>query len=124
MITRTAVFEGTVKPGCEAAFKEAVVTRLGPAWKAFPHALDVRLFYMDEADAGAPSVVMMQQIDYPGHAELAEALASPARDAARAATLEVLEMFEGRFYHYVSEGNPIASQTAGVDTAVETSGTR
>lgn len=112
MITRTAVFEGTIKSGCEAAFKDAVIHRLGPAWKAFPHALDVRLFYMDQADEGAPSIVMMQQIDYPGHTELAEALASPARDAARAATLEVLEMFEGRFYHYVSEGNPVAAVEA------------
>lgn len=112
MITRTAVFEGMIKPGLEEAFKHAVVTRLGPAWKAFPHALDVRLFYIEDADEGAPPIVMMQQIDYPSREALAEALASPARDAARAATLEVLEMFEGRFYHYVSEGNAVETVEA------------
>jgi hypothetical protein len=46
---------------------------------------------------------MIQQIDYPSMGALEEALASPIRAEARAVTLELLEMFEGRFYHIVSE---------------------
>ncbi|MEO0033809.1 MAG: hypothetical protein RIS94_3567 [Pseudomonadota bacterium] len=107
MITRTAVFEGTIRPGCEEAFFEAIRTRLAPLWRAFPHASNVRWLRMDERDAEAPPIVLIQQIDYPSHAALDEALASPARNAARAATLEICEVFDGRFYHYVSEANAV-----------------
>jgi hypothetical protein len=105
MITRTAIFEGRIKPGFEARFFEGVEQRLAPLWRKFPHARNVRLLKVATADADAPPIVMIQQIDYPSHAALAEAIASPARAEARALTLELMEMFEGRFYHVVSEGN-------------------
>jgi hypothetical protein len=107
MITRTAIFEGRIKPGCEARFFEGVEQRLAPLWRKFPHASNVRLLKVATADADAPSIVMIQQIDYPSRAALEEAIASPARAEARALTLELMEMFEGRFYHVVSEGNAV-----------------
>ena len=107
MITRTAIFEGRIKPGCETRFFEGVEKRLAPLWRKFPHARNVRLLKVAVADADAPPIVMIQQIDYPSHAALAEAIASPIRAQARAVTLELMEMFEGRFYHVVSEGNAV-----------------
>lgn len=107
MITRTAIFEGAIKPGFEAAFFDAIRTRLAPLWGQFPHARNARLLRVDQADADAPPIVMIQQVDYPSLAALDEALASPVRAKARATTLEILEMFEGRFYHVVSAGNAV-----------------
>ena len=107
MITRTAIFEGRIKPGCETRFFAGVEQRLAPLWRKFPHASNVRLLKVATADADAPPIVMIQQIDYPSQAALAEAIASPARAEARALTLELMEMFEGRFYHVVSEGNAV-----------------
>ncbi|HVY64999.1 MAG TPA: hypothetical protein VHH11_09285 [Gammaproteobacteria bacterium] len=107
MITRTAIFEGRIKPGCEQRFFAGVEQRLAPLWRRFPHARNVRLLKVAAADADAPPIVMIQQIDYPSHAALAEAIASPVRAEARAVTLELMEMFEGRFYHVVSEGNAV-----------------
>ncbi|HWU02721.1 MAG TPA: hypothetical protein VN222_08295 [Novosphingobium sp.] len=102
MITRTAVFEGRVTPGHEEAFFGAVESRLAPMWAAFPHARNVRWHRITEADPESPPVAMIQQVDYPSRAALAQAIASPQRDAARALTLELAKMFEGRFYHYIS----------------------
>jgi hypothetical protein len=107
MITRTAIFEGRIKAGCEARFFAGVEQRLAPLWRKFPHARNVRLLKVATADADAPPIVMIQQIDYPSQAALEEAIASPVRAEARAVTLELMEMFEGRFYHVVSEGNAV-----------------
>jgi hypothetical protein len=103
MITRTAVFEGRLKPGTEERFFAAVEARLAPLWRRFPHALAVRWVRVVASDAEAPPVVMIQQIDYPSQAALEEALASPIRAEARAVTLELMQMFEGRLYHVVGE---------------------
>jgi hypothetical protein len=112
VITRTAIFEGRIKDGCEAQFFAAINERLAPLWRQFPHATNVRLLRMVAADADAPAIVMIQQIDYPSMAALEEAIASPIRAQARAITLELMAMFEGRFYHAVSEGNAVAGARA------------
>jgi hypothetical protein len=103
MITRTAVFEGTLKKGLEERFFAAVKERLLPLWQRFPYASNVRMLRVTACDAGAPSIVMIQQIDYPSMAALEEALASPVRAESRAVTMELMQMFEGRLYHIVSE---------------------
>lgn len=102
MITRTAIFEGQVKPGHEEAFFAAVENRLMPLWRAFPHTLDVRLFQVEDCDDPERPIAFIQQIDYPSAAHMQEAIASPARDAARAVTLELMTLFEGRFYHVIT----------------------
>ena len=52
---------------------------------------------------------MLQQIDYPSMAALEEAMASPIRAEARDITLQLADMFEGRFYHVLSEGNLVGN---------------
>jgi hypothetical protein len=103
MITRTAVFEGTLKKGTEERFFAGVKEQLMPLWKRFPHATNVRMLRVTGRDANAPPIVMIQQIDYPSMAALEEALASPVRTESRAVTMELMQMFEGRLYHVVSE---------------------
>jgi len=103
MITRTAVFEGTFRGPGEDRFFDLVEERLAPLWRQFPHALDVRWFRIDEADASARPIVLIQQIDYPSKEAMAEALASPTRALARSVTVELMQLLDGEFYHYVSE---------------------
>ena len=105
MITRTAIFEGRVKNGCEERFFSEIKARLAPLWRQFPHATNIRLLRIMSSDADAQPVAMIQQIDYPSIAALEEAIGSPIRTEARAITMELMEMFEGRFYHLLSEGN-------------------
>lgn len=102
MITRTAIFEGHVKDGRDEEFFAAVETRLVPLWQAFPGALAVRFFRSEACDDAERPVAMIQQVDYPSLEVMQQALASPQRDAARAVTLELLEMFDGRFYHVIT----------------------
>ena len=110
MITRTAIFEGRVRDGREEEFFAAVQTRLAPLWQAFPGALAVRWWRAEACDDAERPVALIQQVDYPDAEVMAAALASPQRDAARAATLELLQMFDGRFYHVISGPDRLAGQ--------------
>ena len=110
MITRTAIFEGQIKPGMEAAFFAGVEHRLAPLWALFPGALALRWFRAQECDDAERPVVMIQQVDYPSREVMQAAITSPQRDAARAVTMELMEMFDGRFYHVISAGDQIASR--------------
>jgi hypothetical protein len=102
MITRTAIFEGRVKVGREDDFFSGVERKLVPLWLVFPHALAVRWFRVEGSDDPARPVVMIQQIDYPSLEEMEKAVTSPEREAGRAVTLELMELFDGRLYHVIT----------------------
>lgn len=109
MITRYALFEGKVKNGQVEAFREAVIARILPTWKQFPKATDVRVCFAESRDEGAPEYPMILAVNYPSLKAVEEALASPARAEARAATESVLaEFFEGRIHHHVTLANEYA----------------
>jgi hypothetical protein len=106
MITRYALFEGTIKPGQTEAFRAAVITEILPRWKEFPGALDVRVSFAEARDDGAPEYPMILAINYPDLAAVDTALASPVRTQARAATESVLSrFFDGRIHHHVTLAN-------------------
>lgn len=106
MITRYALFEGTVKPGQTEAFRAAVMDEILPKWKQFPGALDVRVSFAEARDDGAPEFPMILAINYPSLEAVEAALASPVRTQARAATESVLSrFFEGRIHHHVTVAN-------------------
>jgi antibiotic biosynthesis monooxygenase (ABM) superfamily enzyme len=103
MITRYALFEGQVRPGHEAAFREAVLAEILPKWKAFPGAVSVRVTFADFRDEGAPEFPMILAVVYPDLQAVEAALASPVRAEARAATEAVLaRFFTGRIHHHVT----------------------
>lgn len=103
MITRYALFEGTVKEGLTEAFRAAVLEELLPKWQAFPGALAVRVTFADERDDGAPEYPLILAIDYPDRAAVTSALESPARTAGKAATEALLpRFFKGRIHHHIT----------------------
>jgi quinol monooxygenase YgiN len=103
MLTRTALYEGKVQPGREDEFFRRVREELEPIWRRFPHVRAVRVQRTVSADADARPIAMALEMDYDSQEALDASLASPIRTEAHAATEEVMKLFDGRFYHFVSE---------------------
>ncbi len=104
MITRYALFEGSIAAGKEADFRKAIQEELVPNCQAFPGVTAIRVSFVEERDPGAPEVVLILAVDYPDRATLATALASDARKRSRATTERVVpQYFSGRIYHQVTE---------------------
>jgi hypothetical protein len=104
MITRYALFEGTIHPGMTDAFRAAVNDRLVPLWRQFTGNCGVRVSFGEERDEGAPEYPLILAISYPDRAALEAAMACPARFASRDATgLITAEFFTGRIHHHVTE---------------------
>jgi hypothetical protein len=107
MITRFAMFEGSLKAGTSAAdFRAAVTTRLVPLWRQFPGNCAVRVMFGAERDEGAPEFPLILAISYPSRAELEGALSSPFRAQSREVTGQIVaEFFDGRIHHHVTEAD-------------------
>jgi hypothetical protein len=104
MITRYAFFEGSIREGQAAAFRQAVLQELVPTWQDFPGVLAVRVSFPQSQDEGAPEMALILALDYPHPAALEQSLASEARKISRATTERVLpRFFSGRIYHHVAE---------------------
>jgi len=107
MITRFALFEGTVKPGREAAFRAAVTDRLVPLWTQFTGNTDVRVMFGHARDEGAPEFPLILAITYPDLTTMHAALDCPARHASKEMTGQIVaEFFDGRIHHHVTEMTP------------------
>jgi hypothetical protein len=105
MLTRTAIYEGRVAAGREEEFFRLVGEKLDPIWRQFPHVRAVRVQRTLDRDDETPPIAMIMEMDFPDRAAMRESLASPIRESAHAATLEVMRLFEGRFYHLVAEAD-------------------
>lgn len=109
MITRFALFQGSVKPGQTDAFRAAVLERLVPLWEQFPGNSDVRVMFSDDRDEGAPEFPLILAISYPDKAMMETALDSPARFQSKDVTGEIVaEFFEGSIHHHVTRCHEFA----------------
>lgn len=106
MITRYALFEGSVRSGQTDAFRAAVLERLVPLWRQFPGYSDVRVMFGEERDEGAPEFPLILGITYPDRATMEAALNSDARARSRDVTGEIVAaFFDGRIHHHVTTAN-------------------
>jgi hypothetical protein len=104
MITRFALFEGSIKPGKTDAFRAAVTEHLVPLWTQFPGNSNVRVMFGEERDEGAPEFPLILAISYPDRSALTAALASDVRTRSRDVTGGIVaEFFDGRIHHHVTE---------------------
>jgi len=104
MITRYALFEGSIGEGQQPAFRKAVLEELAPTWRAFPGVIAVRVSFVEDRDEGAPELALILAVDYPDRATMDEALGSDARKVSRSTTERILpRFFSGRIHHHVSE---------------------
>lgn len=103
MITRYALFEGSVAQGQTEAFRAAVLDEILPVWKQFPGALSVRVTFGDSRDDGAPEFPLILAIDWKDMETVEAFLANPIRMQGRAATEAVMaRFFTGRIHHHVT----------------------
>ena len=107
MLTRTAIYEGTVRDGRDEAFFRRVRAELEPFWRRFPGVIAVRVQRCVSKDPDARPIAMILEMDFLDQAALDACLASSIRPESHAATEAVMQMFEGRFYHLVSEGRTL-----------------
>ena len=70
MLTRVAVFEGSLEPGSEDAFFADVTARLEPVWRSFPHVRRCGSCARSESDHGAIPVVMVLEMDFASMADI------------------------------------------------------
>ena len=103
MLTRTAIYEGTVQPGREEEFFTRVRNELEPLWRRFPHVTAVRVQRTRSSDPDARPIAMILEMDFPDMAAIEDCLASSIRPESHAATEQVMKLFNGRFYHLVTE---------------------
>jgi hypothetical protein len=109
MLTRVAIFEGSIKAGGEDAFFDKVRERLEPIWRRFPHVQDVRVLRTRESDPGAIPIVMVLEMDFPDLGSIHASLNSDIKTEAHEATLAVLKPFSGRFFHFIAESRSLGS---------------
>lgn len=106
MITRYALFEGSVKPDQLEAFRVDVLEKILPFWKKMPGALSVRVCFSDRRDEGAPSFPLILAINYPDMKAVDAIVNSPERAEASQATQAVLALyFEGKIHHHVTQAH-------------------
>ena len=108
MLTRTAIYEGTIRSGHEEEFFRRVTEELEPLWRRFPHVLAVRVQRTRSADKDSRPIAMVLEMDFADMAAIEACLASPIRPQSHAATEAVMTLFEGRFYHLVAEARVLA----------------
>ena len=109
MITRYALFEGTVKTDQKDAFRAFVNAELVPLWTQFDGAQEVRVMFSEERDEGAPEFPLILAISYPDRDAMARALECDARYASKDKTAQLVEQFfEGRIHHHVTEAQSFA----------------
>lgn len=106
MITRYALFEGTVHPGQTQAFRAAVLAEMLPVWQTFPGALSLRVTFADARDEGAPEFPLILAINYADQAAVDAFMAHPVRMEGRRVTESVLgRFFTGRIHHHVTQAH-------------------
>ena len=108
MLTRTAIYEGTVRQGREEEFFRRVRDELEPMWRRFPGVTSVRVQRTLSSDKEARPIAMILEMDFPDQAAIDACMASPIRPESHAATEKVMQLFDGRFYHYVARASVLA----------------
>lgn len=110
MLTRTAIYEGTIEAGREDEFFRRVHDELEPLWRRFPNVTAVRVQRRVSADDSARPIPMILEMDFPDQQAIDECLASSIRPESHAATLDVMKLFNGTFYHLVAEATALTPE--------------
>ncbi len=103
MLTRTAIYEGTIEAGREEEFFRRVRDELEPLWRRFPNVKAVRVQRTTAADADCRPIAMILEMDFEDMKAIEDCMASKIRPESHEATERVMQLFDGRFYHLVAE---------------------
>ncbi len=119
MITRYALFEGTVSPGQERGLPRRRAGRDPARLAPLSRCLAIHVTFAEDRDEGAPEFPLILAIDWPDRATVDAFLDHPIRKEGRAATEGVLaRFFTGRIHHHVTTAHsfdPIYGQSSKLD---------
>lgn len=106
MITRFALFQGSIRDGKTEDFRAAVIDRLVPLWRQFTGNVGVRVMFSQERDEDAPEFPLILAVTYPDQATMRSALESSARHQSKEVTGEIVAAyFDGVIHHHVTKLN-------------------
>jgi hypothetical protein len=103
MFLRQGIFDGTIKAGREAEFYAYVESTLLPVWRSFPGASSVQVMKSVSPENENRVYPLQTLFTYPDRATMEAAITSSARAEAVRLLPPLMEMFEGRVYHFNSE---------------------
>ncbi len=105
MLTKFALFNGTVKAGREAEMREFIDQHLKPLWQQFQPSERVQVLYGVQQDPDGPVIPLVLAVTYRDHAAMEQAMASEARHKAREMLPELYQRFfnDVTLWHYVFE---------------------
>ena len=106
MLTRTAIYEGRSRWGARRSRR--VRDELEPLWRRFPNVTAVRVQRTQSMDKDARPIAMILEMDFPDMKAIEECMASKIRPESHKATENVMTLFEGRFYHYVTAATVVS----------------
>ena len=86
MLTRTAIYEGSIKAGREEEFYRRVRDELEPMWRRFPNVMAVRVQRTTTADKDCPPIAMILEMDFEDMKAIEDCMASNIRPESHAAT--------------------------------------
>lgn len=109
MITRYALFEGTLHPGHQEAFRRDVLAEDSPRLATLPRRARHPRHLRRGPRRGRPRLPLILAIDWPDRATVDAFLTRPIRKEGRAATEAVLARhFTGRIHHHVTTAHSFA----------------
>lgn len=108
MLTRMAIFNGTVKAGQNERMQEWVQRHLAPLWRKFDQAHDVKVMFGVQQDPDGPLIPLVLAITYADETAMAAGLASDARYASRYMLPAFYDAFfdDVTLWHYVLDETP------------------
>lgn len=101
MFVRCAFFKGRIKPGMEEAFHAHWRDNVLQHWRALPHLLELRVMQDVDSDDEESRFPLVMAMRFASREHIAEALASDARWASKAASKPLIDMLDGHVIHTV-----------------------
>ena len=99
MWIRSAFWTGRVKPGNEAAFRNAIDDELVPALRRLPAVKGVRALWPQRLEDQPPNIACQIVVEFDDRDGVDRMLASPERQQVRGRVKELLPLFDGAISH-------------------------
>lgn len=104
---RSAYWTGTVKPGCEARFRQQLDTVIVPGLRALPGVQEAYALWPHKREDAPPAIACQVLVAFASRADAERMLASPERQALRPHVLEAAALFDGAISHIEFEAAPV-----------------
>jgi hypothetical protein len=103
MIIRSVMLEGSVADAGRPEFDHHLRGRVREILATYPGILGVKMRWPKEIEEGAPPIYVCFDLYFTDLVAMHAALASPTRQAVRAAMREIMPLFQGRIFHLITE---------------------